>query len=301
MRAIELFCGIGGFAVAAGERCEIVAAVDINRDALAVYDHNFSHTTFTREIESLPTDWLAQWDADLWWMSPPCQPYTRRGLQRDLNDNRTASLLAVVDRICELKPTYIALENVPEFANSQALAHFNNRLTDAGYSFRQMTLCPTDWGSPMRRRRFYLIASRGKIAEAKIDTSLPPTGDKWTNASQTLSNFLDRETDPQLTVDPAILAKYSAAIDIVDAAAPSAVCNCFTSAYGRSPVRSGSLLRSGDLVRRFSPAEIVRLLGFPPTFHIPDSIPLARQWSLVGNSLAVDAVARVLSWIPSLA
>ena len=45
LRVLELYCGIGGCAAALGDGAEIVAAVDVNRVALGVYRHNFSHPT----------------------------------------------------------------------------------------------------------------------------------------------------------------------------------------------------------------------------------------------------------------
>jgi site-specific DNA-cytosine methylase len=87
----------------------------------------------------------------------------------------------------------------------------------------------------------------------------------------------------------------------VDAEDRSAETHCFTSAYGRSVVRSGSYLRTRAGVRRFSPHEIVRLLGFPEQYQLPEDWPARRLWPLVGNSLSVAAVRYVLRAIPELA
>jgi len=54
-------------------------------------------------------------------------------------------------------------------------------------------------------------------------------------------------------------------------------------------------------LRRFSPREILRLLGFPDSFHLPDNLPMRQAWRHVGNSLSVVAVRHVLSVIPALA
>jgi hypothetical protein len=86
---------------------------------------------------------------------------------------------------------------------------------------------------------------------------------------------------------------------------------CFTSAYGRSPVRSGSYLAlapraecTGDdppPLRRFSPAEVLRLLGFPAAFRLPPELPRDAAWHLAGNSLSLPAVRAVLAAVPPLA
>ena len=76
---------------------------------------------------------------------------------------------------------------------------------------------------------------------------------------------------------------------------------CFTSAYGRSHVRSGSYLQQDTGVRRFSPTEILRLLGFPASYRLPPDLSLSKAWRLVGNSLAIAPVRAMLSTIPELA
>ena len=80
----------------------------------------------------------------------------------------------------------------------------------------------------------------------------------------------------------------------------ASVTACFTSAYGRSPVRSGSYLATAAGIRRFSPAEILRLLGFPADYELPPEMTLRNAWRLVGNSLSVPAVRTVLAAIPEL-
>ncbi len=86
LKVVELFCGIGGCAAAVGRHAEIVAAVDINTSALDVYRHNYTNPTITRSIESMRADQLSDVAADLWWLSPPCQPYTRQGRCCDFLD-----------------------------------------------------------------------------------------------------------------------------------------------------------------------------------------------------------------------
>src|SRR5688500_15108312 len=156
IRILELFCGIGGVAAAIDGRAEVAAAVDISRRALEVYAHNFPHPTVAREIETLPADLLRAWGADLWWLSPPCQPYTRRGAQRDVDDPRARSLLTLIERMADLRPRGVALENVPAFASSRACHRLREMLDGCGYEVREQVLCPTQIGVPMRRERFYL-------------------------------------------------------------------------------------------------------------------------------------------------
>jgi len=289
-RALELFCGLGGFAAAAGEQVEVRAAVDVSQVALGVYGHNFPHPTYCRAVESLSGVEIAAFSADLWWLSPPCQPYTRRGHGRGLQDPRGRGFLAVLDHLAELLPLAVALENVPEFSGSEAHRRLRVVLDGAGYEVAEQQLCPADLGLPNRRRRFYLVACRQGLKQARI---AQPTG------RRSLSSFLDPLPAAELRLSDEFAERYRGALGIVDAEDPRAITACFTSAYGRSHVRSGSYLRDGQGLRRFSPAEILRLLGFPADYRLPPELPLKNAWRLAGNSLSLPAVQAVLSRLPA--
>ena len=47
-------------------------------------------------------------------------------------------------------------------------------------------------------------------------------------------------------------------------------------------------------MRRFSPSEIASLLGFPPTFCFPGETTTAQRYRVLGNSLNVAVVARLM-------
>ena len=108
----------------------------------------------------------------------------------------------------------------------------------------------------------------------------------------------DPDPAPDLLLDADIAERYREAIHVVDAADPESVTRCFTSAYGRSPVRSGSYLATSAGPRRFSPREILRLLDFPPEFRLPSALTRRKAWQLVGNSLSLRPVRDLLSRIP---
>jgi site-specific DNA-cytosine methylase len=303
LRILELFCGIGGCAAAVGERADVVAAVDINRVALSVYSRNFKHPVVVRTIETLAAQTFEDWDADLWWLSPPCQPYTVRGRQLDVHDVRAASLLAVLDRIAELRPVYVALENVAGFQGSRAHHRLRETLQSAGYEMREGIVCPTELGVPNRRPRFYLVASRRSLAGPALLPDRPRRTETGKNGERWLfriGEILDASPQTELWLPPQFADKYRGAIHLVDPADPAAESHCFTSAYGDSYVRSGSYLATPYGVRRFSPSEILRLLGYPGTYTLPPEMSLRSAWRVVGNSLSLATVRYVLSAIPEL-
>ena len=292
--ALELFCGIGGFAAACTrlrrDGIGLITAVDIDRTALAVHAHNFPQQQ--RRVAELASFDTRRVKAGFWWLSPPCLPFTRKGLQRDLADRRTQPLLHLIGQINSHSsgPRALAIENVPPFAESQTAAWVIQHLQQAGFETAWELRCPSELGWPMRRQRAYLLASRSGLRD------LPPAAFKPLRLTELLDPTDSTEPVPEeLRVPAAWLERYADAIDIVDPADPACQAACFTSSYGRSPVRSGSYLRlQAGVVRFFTPTEILRCLGFPDSFQWPADVSLRRQWELAGNGLSLPVVRWVL-------
>src|SRR5581483_1441839 len=234
-RVLELYCGIGGCAAALPSGAEVVAALDISEPALAVYRRNFPHAAAACTLESLRGDDPRLRHADLWWLSPPCQPFTRRGRGDDVDDPRSASFLHLLTLVARVRPPLLALENVPQFLGSRAHARLRAVLDDGGYDVRERLLCPTELGVPNRRRRFYLVASRAGFA-TEAPAGVAANATSAPAVARSLATYLDAEDDPALLVDERLLARYAHAIDVVEAADAGAVAATFTAAYGRSPV-----------------------------------------------------------------
>jgi len=103
LRVLELFSGVGGMhfslrrAFGAAGEYTVVAAVDINEVANKVYKHNFPDVIHVNgNICGLTAKKLNGWGVNAIMMSPPCQPFTRQGLKKDVQDTRTQPLLHIL-------------------------------------------------------------------------------------------------------------------------------------------------------------------------------------------------------------
>jgi site-specific DNA-cytosine methylase len=299
VRALELFCGIGGFSAAVlGSGIEIVAALDHDPAAIATHRLNFpAHGALKRDLERITVGELAAYGADLWWLSPPCQPYSIRGARRDLNDPRARSLVRLMDLLADfpdtLLPHYLALENVEGFAQSQGRERLLALLTCRGYQLHERRLCPTELGVPSRRPRYYMAASRIPFTPPPVKAPL-----ELRPLKGYLEQFPPEGLHTSLRLPAEIPERFGSGLRIIDADDPGAYTTCFTSGYGRSIMRAGSYLRCGEGVRYFAPEEIARLLHFPADFRFPEGMRLRRKWHLLGNSLSVIAVREVLGAFP---
>jgi len=295
IRALELYCGIGGFAAAvSGTNVCVAAALDQSPSALSVYRLNFpGHDARQANLETITARELVSFGADFWWMSPPCQPYTVRGARRDLEDPRALSFIRLLKILEQMReealPSHLALENVAGFGESEARRRLTETLTGKGFHVQETFLCPTSLGIPMRRPRYYLAASR---------KGLIPFNHLPAKKMKPLSRYLDADDDEHMSGDlkvpGEVLKTFGPGLRILAVSDPAAYTTCFTSGYGRSIMHSGSYLRVSGGVRRISPEEILRLLHFPQGLRFPDGMPLRKKWQLAGNSLSVAAVRRIL-------
>lgn len=166
LRVLELYSGIGGMHCAlqeSGIPYEVVASIDINTTANKIYRHNFKGTYLMESgIETLTVTQVDRMKIDMILMSPPCQPFTRVGKKRDNEDIRTKSFLHLLDLLPQLTncPSYILVENVKGFEQSQTREILVKSLQKCHFKIQEYMLTPLQFGIPNSRLRYYMLAKR---------------------------------------------------------------------------------------------------------------------------------------------
>jgi len=283
-KAIEFFSGIGAFAQAAlSNQVDVIAAFDQSQFANQAYEKNYGLKPNSRNLDSIPLRLIPQ--ADLWWLSPPCTPYSRRGRQRDVEDARAKSFLHLIECLKVLTPDVVLIENVDAFLNSKMHHILAEAFLQSGYQTSTLRLNPQMFGIPMQRPRIFLVATLfpHKLAMPEPRAAL--------TINQICLNAL--ESHFNLELDPVTAAKYGPVLNVVDSRdlddAETALI-CFTSGYYQCRKASGSLLRlPTGVLRYFSPTEILALLGFDG-YVLPDHFSLPICYRLLGNSVDVRAI-----------
>ncbi|KAJ8751714.1 hypothetical protein K2173_025885 [Erythroxylum novogranatense] len=164
-RVLEFYSGIGGMRyslIKAGVKAEIVEAFDINDKANDVYEHNFGHRPYQGNIQSLIASDLDNYGAHAWLLSPPCQPYTRQGLQKHSGDARAFSFLKILELIPHTKkpPTLLFVENVVGFEVSDTHTKMLEILSNSNFVAQEFILSPLQFGMPYSRPRYFCLAKR---------------------------------------------------------------------------------------------------------------------------------------------
>lgn len=142
-------------------------------------------------------------------MSPPCQPFTRVGRQKDLTDERTKSFLHFIDLLPKLDkiPDYIFVENVKGFETSLTREILIEMLRKLDFVFQEFLLTPLQFSIPNSRLRYYLLAKRKPMAfcfemQSTICTTMPTA--------------LKAEVDFDLSVNSSSSTTVNASLDKAD-------------------------------------------------------------------------------------
>ncbi len=282
MRVLELFSGLGGWRCALRDRGNVLAAYDVSEAANATYALNHGQEPRARELATWPARELTDLGADTWLMSPPCQPFCRMGNHQGLSDLRSRAFRHLMDLFPQAPPDRLVLENVGGFLGSDAHALLSERIRAHGMHPLDLQACPSRFGLPNQRPRVFVVASRRPLKALPVP-DLPPGP---------LADFLDAEEDERLYLPPEVLARHRHGLDLV--APEDRRSTCFIGGYGRRFVGSGPFLKTERGVRRFSPAEVVRLLGLPAGFRFPESLSLEARYRLLGNGLSIPVAAWAL-------
>ena len=166
LRVVEFYAGVGGYHYAlleSGTCAEVVASVDINTNANKVYAHNFPGTLhLNRNICGITAQELDKFHPDVFFLSPPCQPFTRQGLRKDSSDRRTDSFFHLMETLPAMKclPSCVLMENVQGFEVSKTREHFVGILRSLQYNVQEFLLSPVQFGMPNSRLRYYLLARK---------------------------------------------------------------------------------------------------------------------------------------------
>eukprot|EP00966_Prymnesium_polylepis_P322986 7379210-Prymnesium_polylepis.1 len=121
------------------------------------------------DLKSLRVEQLQRLAANMWLLSPPCQPYSRQGQQLGGADKRAGALTHIIDILegcpSSVLPLYVLLENVVGFESSGMRQELHAALVRRGYSVRELWASPVAFGVPNQRTRYFLLARRTSEGE----------------------------------------------------------------------------------------------------------------------------------------
>ncbi|WP_347490437.1 DNA cytosine methyltransferase [Desulfoscipio sp. XC116] len=306
---VDLFCGIGGFHLALksfGAKC--VFASDIDNEARKIYNANFRLDP-KGDIKTIKNTDIPK--HEILCGGFPCQSFSISGTQSGFDDEKTGKLFFEIVRIAKHhKPKIILLENVANLDahdEGKTIKTIITSLEDIGYNVYKQVLSATDYNVPQCRKRIYIIAFLNDlkannfsfpekiILKKKLQNILEDS-----NAEHIKNYIINREyairsgyqaleescKNPYIRIGEIGLGRQGERIYSIKGCAST-----LSSTGGGLGGRTGIYLINGK-IRKLTPRECARLMGFPDKFQVAETANQAyRQF---GNSVVVDVVQRII-------
>ena len=266
MKIIDLFSGIGGFALGfqrAGYQFTEHYFSDIDKHAIANYKYNFPNATYIGDITTLHGRDFT--DIDIITFGSPCQDFSLAGKREGLKGAKSSLIEHAIALIAHIRPGIFIWENVKGAFSSNAGADFwaiIQAFANIGGYRLELQLLNTSWILPQNRERIYLI---GHLAGRSIP-GVFPIGEVTKDSCKKTRNIYDYSRT--------ILRGY------------------------KNSSSTGSFIRTkNNKIRYLTEIECERLQGFPDNWtqygDYNDTIkPIActQRYKLIGNAVTVDIV-----------
>lgn len=297
IKFIDLFCGIGGFRIAARKVCEelnitpeCVFSSDIDLDAQAAYEANFGERPLG-DITKISERDIP--DHDLLFAGFPCQAFSIIGDRKGFEDTRGTLFFDIARILKAKKPKAFILENVKQLRthnSGKTLRRIMETLEEIGYRTEYRILNALDFGLPQKRERIFIVGFRepkrfawpvGAVPMKPLAEILEENVPDFYYASEMIRNNRLRKRENKKThKEPTIWHQNKGG-------------NVSALPYSCA-LRAGAsynyLLVNGE--RRLTEREMLRLQGFPDDYKIVSGYSAARKQT--GNSVPVPCVAAVL-------
>ena len=302
---IDLFCGIGGFRQAlesVGGIC--VFSSDIDKHARATYEVNYGEEP-TGDIKKIAAVDIPKFNVLC--AGFPCQPYSIAGHKKGMDDERGQIFFEITRIIAHHKPEVVFLENVARLQKHDNGSAFNiivKSIEELGYRVYYQVLAANEFGVAQVRKRLYFVCIRNDL---NVSFKFPePIGNETA-----VEDYLDAEVDEKYYINdygicickPDLTEKVNTTYRVghiggtsqgrriysIKGVTPTFVCQ------SRGPAGGMEAYYVNGRVRRLTPDEGKRIMGFPEDFVFP--VPEYRALEQLGNTVAVPvlkAIARAI-------
>jgi DNA (cytosine-5)-methyltransferase 1 len=297
MKYIELFAGIGGFALALdklGHEC--VYTNEWDKHAVKVYEKQFNRTVDTRDIRKVSTEEIPE--HDLLVGGFPCQAFSIAGKRRGFDDTRGTLFFEIARILKDKQPKYFILENVKGLLshdNGNTFRTIITTLTELGYDLQWSVCNSKNYGVAQNRERVFIVGhirgtSRPEVFSFRKTNTVHSKEGKTGVCTNTL------------TVGNA--GKYSTTgatcinvVGMLSGDVWSKTHEHVRRIYGTDgiapTVTTGKKvwIPENTLLRRLTEVECERLQGFPDGFS--EGISSTQRYKCLGNAVTVNVVYEI--------
>lgn len=200
IEAIDLFCGVGGLSCGlASEGIRVVAGYDLDPACEYPYTANHPGAKFVqgdvgeltgRQLTSMWTPNAVRLLAGC----APCQPFSTYANTATVDKSKWRLLQEFARLVDECLPDLVTMENVPRLQGTSPFKTFLQSLSKGGYQVAYGVVNAADYGTPQRRRRLVLVASR--LGPVVMPEPTHQGSTKWVTVRQAVE-YLPELTDGQ--------------------------------------------------------------------------------------------------------
>lgn len=304
---IDLFAGIGGFRIALesfGLKCVFTSEWD--KYAQAIYHENFGDIP-AGDITKIEPDVIPS--HDILCGGFPCQAFSISGKQGGFDDTRGTLFFDIARIVKYHKPKILFLENVKNLErhnNGKTLKTILKVLDELGYNVFYKILNASYYGAATSRERIYFVCFRKDLGTPNFNFPESRDSGKYlidllecgVNTSafeierpdiKIYGNVIQKKQPRPIQIGTInnggqgerIYSPYGHAITL--------------SAYGGgAAAKTGAYLINGK-VRKLTPRECARVMGFPESFKISKS--KTQAYKQFGNSVAIPVLIKITEQI----
>jgi DNA (cytosine-5)-methyltransferase 1 len=304
---IDLFAGIGGFRLGLdyfGANC--VFTSEWNKYASEVYFNNFGEMP-EGDITKIKENHIPK--HDIICAGFPCQPFSISGSRGGFDDTRGTLFFDIVRIANYHKPKILLLENVRNILSldsGKVTKKIVETLNDIGYNVFIELLKGNDFGVPQQRERVFFICIREELNVSDFSLSKPSIGPAFVkdileksrqkhleinrnDISINKTNKADlfgSETNKPLRIGTINKGGQGERIYSTDGVGVT------LSAFGGGPGRKTGAYLIKNKIRRLTPRECARMMGFPDSFilHTSDT----QSFIQFGNAVIVNKVQFII-------
>ena len=208
---VDLFAGIGGFHAALGALGgECVYAVEKDPAAAAVYERNWQMPALG-DIVADTADKMLVPDHDVLAAGFPCQPFSKSGMQRGMDEARGTLFWNICKILEARRPAVVLLENVRNIAGPRhthewqviirSLRELGYRVSSRPIVFSPHLLPPERGGRPQVRERVFIVGTYvgADAANVEVDPAVRHRPvDDWNPQDWDLDEHLPLQPEPDL-------------------------------------------------------------------------------------------------------
>ncbi|MFC2481495.1 MAG: DNA cytosine methyltransferase [Capnocytophaga granulosa] len=317
MKIIDLFSGIGGFALGfqrAGYQFTEHYFSEIDKHAIANYKYNFPHAKHIGDITTLHGGDFT--DIDIITFGSPCVDFSLAGRRAGLKGAKSSLIQHAIALIAEVRPSVFVWENVKGAFSSNAGADFwaiIQAFANIGGYRLEFQLLNTKWVLPQNRERIYLIGHLAGRSQSGVfpitEDDCAPRKEKTYQFQAKLSGTL--KANGNMNADDTYIIPKTAST-LIGGGHSGGLHSDMTIIRqlprGKNkgadlkicPTISSNAFQENNLlegVRRLTEIECERLQGFPDNWTqygdyngTIKSIARTQRYKLIGNAVTVDIV-----------